>query len=396
MSSLNMQRLPKALLGSLAGTICFAAGAFALTSAVQYKPWGVPDHLREKYDEKVEHIVQQAKLARQPGAKPVARVSADVYDFGLLYPHSQASHTFTVFNDGESPLELQVYDSTCKCTVGKLKQRFVDPGSSTSVTLTWNTGYQEQDYTQSVTLKTNDPRKKMLSLSVRGTVRAALVMPDKLSMTRCDLGERAVAEFWVYSQMWPDFAIEDIETDLNAFEWTVEPGSVQSADIKDASAVAAWRVKVTSQQISYGQFAADVTLTIDPRNGEPKIKRTLPAAGSVRPPISFVSPHLHTEEGLVIGTVVSGEEKQFHINVKARNAGNREIRVLDFEPKEIRVSIAPSQRKGSYRLTVTIPDNCSRVIFDADHQHGYVQVGDPKDKQFSNWFPLRGAVCIIE
>ena len=391
-----MKRLPKVLLGSLAGTVFFAAGALALTSAVQYKPWGVPDHLREKYDEKVDHIVRQAKLARQPGAKPVARVTPKVHDFGLLYPHSQASHSFTIFNDGDAPLELQVFDSTCKCTVGKLKQRFVDPGSSTSVTLTWNTGYQEENYTQSVALKTNDPRKKMLSLSVRGTVRAELVLPDKLSMTRCNLGERAVAEFWVYSQMWPDFVVDDVEADLNDFQWTVEPGSVDSADIQEAEAVAAWKVRLTTQRLSYGQFQEDVTLSIDPRNGDPKITRTIPATGSVRPPISFVSPSLHTEEGLVIGTIVSGQQKQFHVNVKARDAGARKIQVLDFEPKELRVSIAPTKRKGNYRLTITIPENCPRVIFDADHQHGYVQVGDARDKQFSNWFPLRGAVCIID
>ena len=391
-----MNRLQKVLLGSLAGTTCFALATLGITSAVAYKPWGVPDHLREKYDRKVEHLVEQEKLARQPGAKPVARVSASTHDFGLLDPHSTATHSFTVYNDGDSPLELQVYDSTCKCTVGKLNQRFVDPGENTSVTLTWNTGYKDDEYKQSVTLTTNDPRRRFLTLNVRGTVKADLVMPPKLPMTRCNLGQESKAEFLVYSQLWPDFVVDDIESDLNAFEWSVEPISIDDAHLGDAQARAAWKVLVKTQRISYGQFEGDVKVTIDPRNGEEKISRTIQASGKVRPPISFVSPLLHREEGLVLGTLVAGTKHDFHVNVQARNLNGRNIEVLDYEPKVLDVSISPEQRAGSFRLTITIPDDCPRTIFHADKEHGFIQVGDPKDDRFSNWFPLRGAVCELD
>lgn len=384
------------MLGSLAGTVCFAAASLGITSAVAYKPWGVPDHLREKYDRKVEHLIEQEKLARQPGAKPVARVSETTHDFGMLDPHATASHTFTVHNDGDSPLELSIYDSTCKCTVGKLKQRFVDPGNSTSVTLTWNTGYQVDSYQQSVTLMTNDPSKKMLKLNVRGKVKADLVVPNIIRMNRCDLGKYAEAEFLIYSQLWPNFEIQDITSDLNVFDWDVQPCDADDAQLGDAEAIAAWRVTVRSQRISYGQYDDQIKLTINPRTGGDEIIRTIPISGSVRPPISFVSPLLHKEEGLVLGTMVAGTEKKFHVNVKARNLGGRELVVLDYEPKELRVSIAPEQHKGSYRLSITIPDDCPRVIFHSDHQHGYVQVGDAKNKTYSNWFPLRGAVCELD
>ncbi|QDT11459.1 DUF1573 domain-containing protein [Planctomycetes bacterium K23_9] len=388
-----MKRLSRVLLGSLAGAACFAAASLGITSAVTYKPFGVPDHLREKYDRKVEHLVQQEQAARAPGAKPVARVSASTHDFGLLDPHSTASHSFTVYNDGDSPLELDVYDSTCKCTVGKLRQKFVDPGDNTQVTLTWNTGYKDDDYKQSVTLMTNDPRKKMLSLSVLGTVKAELVLPAKLPMSRCNLGEYSKADFLIYSQLWPDFSVENITSDLNAFTWSVEPFSVDDANLGDAQARAAWKVTVKSQRISYGSFDEELQVTIDPRNGDDTVIRTIPASGKVRPPIGFVSPLLHNQEGLVLGTMPKGTERSFHVNVQARSLSNHTVEVLDWEPKELKVSIAPEQRQGSYRLTITIPKDCPRVVFHSDDQHGYVQVGDPNSDQYSNWFPLRGVVC---
>ena len=74
---------------------------------------------------------------------------------------------------------------------------------------------------------------------------------------------------------------------------------------------------------------------------------------------------------------------------------SRSIDVLDIQPAELQATLTPMSTAGSYQLTITVPADCPRVIFNTDHKRGYVQVGDPQDKDYSNWFPLIGAVVTL-
>ncbi|NND98918.1 MAG: DUF1573 domain-containing protein, partial [Pirellulaceae bacterium] len=202
-----MNRLTKALLGMLAGVFFFGVASIGLTWSVSYKPYGVPDHLRQRYDQTIAELEQQQKQARAPGAKPRVRVAKTLHDFGMMDPHATAKYAFEVANIGESPLELHVTDSSCKCTIGKLLQPYVAPGETTQVTLTWNTGYQADEYQQTVLLSTNDPNRKTIELSVKGTVRSELVVPGAIAFAKSDLMKETSSEFYVYSQLWDEFVV---------------------------------------------------------------------------------------------------------------------------------------------------------------------------------------------
>ena len=76
----------------------------------------------------------------------------------------------------------------------------------------------------------------------------------------------------------------------------------------------------------------------------------------------------------------------------ARSYNRSEIEVLDVQPPELKASLAAQSKEGNYRLTLTIPADCPMVVFNIPEQHGYVEVGDPNDRQFKNWFPIHGAV----
>ena len=97
--------------------------------------------------------------------------------------------------------------------------------------------------------------------------------------------------------------------------------------------------------------------------------------------------------GEPFGTLVAGKAHRFNLVVRARGAGERKIEVLDVQPPELRASLVPMPTEGSYRLTLEVPEDCPMVVFNTHQKHGYVHVGDPRDKDnFSNWFPVNGAV----
>ena len=344
-----MRQLSKRLLVSAGSVLGFATMATALTLVVEYKPYGVPDERRAEYEDKVAEIRERARLLKQldQTATPRAVVPVSSHDFGLMDPHATATHAFEIRNEGEHPLALDIKKTSCKCTVGSLESGLLQPGETTTVTMTWNTGYEEDEYQQTATVVTNDPRAKTIELTVKGQVRAELVMPKELAFRISDLAEATQASFVVYSQVWTDFEVIDAMSDLQGFEWYAEPIDCSSALLHGTEARSAWKVTIMAASEEYGEFSGELTLTIQPSDGG------------------------------------------------ARGDVSRELAVLDVKPDELQASLEPLSQPGSYRLTIKIPADCPFVLFNGDHQHGYVQVGDPEDPRFSNWFPLYGAVVTV-
>ncbi len=393
-----MKQLPKRLIAGLLGTVGFATAATALTLVVDYKPWGVPDHRRAEYEEKVAKVQQRTKLLEelQDKAKPIAVVPSKTHDFGMLDPHTTAVHSFEIENKGEHPLVLQVHETSCKCTVGKLDHDLLGPGESTKVTMTWNTGYKAEEYQQTATLVTNDPLNKHITLTVKGEVRAELIAPDSVKFKASNPAETTEVSFVVFSQLWDDFTVTEVKCGLQGFEWHAEPIAASAAELGDFDAKSAWRVRVFAHSNDYGEFGDEIELTMQPDAGGDAVVRTVAASGRVRAPISFISPDIHKHEGLDIGTLTAGKEHQFHLVVRCRGNESQQIDVLDVQPEQLQASLQPLSKPGNYRLTLTVPADCPSVVFNIREKHGYVQVGDPQNERFSNWFPLYGAVVTLQ
>ena len=65
-----MRQLPKRLLAGLAGILCFTTAATALTLVVDYKPFGVPDHRRAEFEQKIADINRRQALLQGPPPTP--------------------------------------------------------------------------------------------------------------------------------------------------------------------------------------------------------------------------------------------------------------------------------------------------------------------------------------
>lgn len=393
-----MNSLPKRLLSGLVGVLVFATMAAGLTLVVKYKPYGVPDSRRQEYEEKIAAIEAQARLISNPDgqARPVAVVPVKTHSFGMLNPHTTATHSFEVRNEGDDPLALEVRQTSCKCTVGNLSDSLLAPGESTTVTMTWNTGYQADKYTQTATIITNDPLARSITLTVTGEVRAELIVPAEFHFRGSNPAETTSADFVVFSQLWDDFELISAESELKGFEWNAEPIDSGDPELFDKEAKSAWRIRVTAYAEDYGMFEDQIKLTFRPSSGDEIVERTVTGRGKVRAPISFVSPLIHKSEGLDIGTLLAGQDHHFHLVVRSRGDQSRELQVLDVQPEQLQASLEPATKPGSYRLTVTVPADCPHLVFNANQQHGFVQVGDPHDPRYMNWFPVFGAVTTVK
>ena len=389
--------LGRRLLYSLVIATPVLAVVVLLVLGVTYKPYGVPDHRRGEYEQALTSIADRQRLVDEveaSGGVPVAEVVSRSYDFGRVNPHETMVHDFSVKNEGEAPLTIRIGQTSCKCTVGKMRGNGVLlPGESTNVSLTWNTGLKADSYSQSAQLFTNDPLQKRITLTVKGEVRAELVGPETLNYGGVDLGDVASASVVYFSQLWNEFEVVGVNGCGEALQWHAEPISTDEAVLAGREATSAVRLYLDYTVLTSGMGEAELEVLLKPCDGGDVKKRTLSCSWKTRSPIAFVHPELHKDTGLELGTLASGIRHEFPLIVRQRLEHSRELAVLDYHPKELDVSIEPAGIEGVYRLLIAVPKDCGYLQFNLDQNRGYVKVGDPNDKSFQNWLPIDGAVA---
>lgn len=122
-----------------------------------------------------------AKLEEyQTKSAAVAELQGDPhFDFGVMAPGTKGNHTFVITNKGTEPLTLELGATTCKCTLGDLKKNELAPGESTNIDLEWNVVPGKSDFSQSAELRTNDPLRPAIQLTVAGLVISDLEFEPK-------------------------------------------------------------------------------------------------------------------------------------------------------------------------------------------------------------------------
>lgn len=381
--------------------LCLAIVALGLVAQnVKYKPYGVPDHLRPEYEAMLARTAarKQALNSSQPTDLPKARFESTVHDFGLIEPHSTASHSFVVHNDGDAALSLEVTDTSCKCTVGDLARDTLLPGESTTVTVSWNTGYKSDTYEQVALIATNDPRHQTIKLKVLGEVKSELAIPESAAMNTADPGEPSSVKIAMYSQLWPSFSILEATSELPGFQWEAEPLELDDPSLIDTEPRSAMLFIPSTVGNPRGEFTSEVELVILPEGAIEPITRTIELSGKVRDPIMFISQDIHFSQGLDVGTLVTGTKHEFKLIARARgeHAEERDLEVLDVVPAELQVSLEKLRNGKDYRLTLTVPADCQPVSFQVGDTNGYISVGDPTDENYKNWFPITGAVVELD
>ncbi|MCC9644132.1 DUF1573 domain-containing protein [Rhodopirellula sp. JC740] len=385
----------KFLLAGVLLASVFGAMSTGLATIVSYAPFGVAPSQRADYEEQVALIKRRESLRRNSKEMglPQAVVPALSYDFGLVDPHTTATHSFEIRNQGAGPLTLDVAETTCKCTVGNAASNVLLPGESTTIDLTWNTGKKAENYEQIARVVTNDPTRKVIDLSVTGVVKSKLFVPENGLFRTVDAGEQATATLFLHSQLHDEFAVVDVESDLPGLQWEAKQVSVSSQpSLNDRSPASVTELQLNCLAQRAGKFSGEVKVQVLLPGQAELSEHVVQLTGRVHAPISFHSPMLHSKEGLDLGTLANDADHEFHLVVRKHFSEDRELAVLNVEPKILEVSIEPSHQESDYRLTIRIPRGADSEIFNLDQKRGYIQVGDPSNQEFSNWFPVIGAV----
>jgi len=240
---------------------------------------------------------------------PEVSIGNQIHEFGELDVHGEGTHTFHIKNVGKAPLKLTKGPTSCGCTSAMLAANSLAPGESTTVTLTWKADPQQKpehhDYVQTSVIRTNDPRQREVTLTIKGRITRCLrADPPDLVISGIPQGESADAEIRLYCSL-------------------VEP--LEQLEFEPLDPFYAKHFEVTSEPLSADQLKEEP----DARSGHLiriTVKPTLPQAQH-RHRIRVVT-HLPSAPGLIIPVTVTVVKSD--LSILARRGWNRDTRIFDF------------------------------------------------------------------
>lgn len=83
--------------------------------------------------------IAQSDTGRRVTSPPV-RLSSDVVDFGDVRPGSTAVRKATIINDSEERIRIRGVRVSCGCTIADWPEDWIEPGQSTEIELTFDSG----------------------------------------------------------------------------------------------------------------------------------------------------------------------------------------------------------------------------------------------------------------
>jgi|SRR6056297_2347388 len=278
----------------------------------------------------------------QPSVFPKLEVvGGPRYDFGAMLRGAEGTHRFTLRNTGDADLELEVTGSTCKCTVGSLKQELLPPGETTEVTLNWTVKTASNDFGQAANLRTSDPAQGELELQVYGLVLdpvdpvpASFNLGDVVAGGTIELAStiynRTAHDLEVISAEWTRPQVEALaETTVTARDVDPEAGEL-AVDARQA-------FEVTSKippGLSQGRLRETLRVVFRYPEGADKEKEfiDLSLVGRLVGPLSLLGgPRLSGQQGgsfvFDMGTVPLGEGRTDKLFVVLRGEERQETKL---------------------------------------------------------------------
>jgi hypothetical protein len=349
----------------------------------------------QKQIQLVSHPSREAS-PREPQGPPTADVTERTFDFGYMDPLTQGRHAFVVRNTGKGLLDLQVKDTTCKCTVAGAKDRVVPPGGETTVELSWNTGRQPL-YSHSATIVTNDPELPEFRLQVQGKIRRQLACsPEFLAVGGIAAGAKAVATTIVYSQVWESLEIVELKSQalgmILSAQWLDAEQIPSELDAKCAYRITAQAPEKFSVQ---GAFQDVVSVRVLDVATEEEETLSIPLQGRVLRTMSLYGPAIGEDGEIDLGLIAQATGTETNLLVKIRDDQRElgDVRVECSAP-QVKASLTPrgGGESGLYTLKLKVPANAVRCNHLATELRATLTIRTEHPRIGTQRFPIRFAV----
>jgi len=194
--------------------------------------------------------------------EPKVSVQQTEYDFGNINQNDIANHSFTITNTGGDLLKILDVKASCGCTAASPDKKELKPGESTQINVSFNSKGRKGPQTKTVTVKTNDPNKPVLTLMIKCNI---IVQESK------DTKSGAIIYF---PENQHDFG-KVKEGEVVHYSFAFQNTGTLPLEIKDIRTSCGCTAAVVSEKnLKPGQSGA-VKIDFDSKNKQGKLSRTI-------------------------------------------------------------------------------------------------------------------------
>ena len=363
--------------------------------------------LKSLHKEAVPAALEKAKTApSKPGKIEV--VGGTELDFGTMRLGTERAHKFVFRNVGDAPVRLEYKTASCKCTVGKLDQKSLQPGEETFVELKWLAEGVLSDFSQSATIATDAIDQEEIKLTIRGKIGQAHVFDPGLADFRTILSgdenefkaklysfEEAPLE--IDSTRWSDLTLNGKITCVTENVRKLEKGEVP--EFAEARSCMNFTIYV-KRGIPSGPFTGNMIFMKKLTNPE-KAEETIsfPVQGRVVSPIRVIaSPDYNEEKNVLdLGTAKSdvGLKKSFVLAVKKEDAADIQLKLGRVSPekaeKAVKVTITEAKvtaKQKMFSVTLEIPPGLPPTEFLGAYSKDFGKIVLETNMESAPQFPM--------
>tara|TARA_R110002049_G_scaffold4601_5_gene32710 strand:+ start:988815 stop:990035 length:1221 start_codon:yes stop_codon:yes gene_type:complete len=392
------------LLALFGGAAAMLASLVFIAAVAQYKPWGVKDHDREKYDSIVQQLALRQTALHQSQSQPTPRalVAPLIRNLGKIDPNQTVQSTFTVTNSGEGELTLAFKADTASNVKVDTETWTVAAGESAELSLDWTIPQSASgEQAETVVLQTNDPRRPELRLGLSGTVNVDWAFSDLPFRTRfisnsskSEASDQPyVSRTILFSQVYDNTVVLKSECSSDAVSFEIEPASEEA--LRQLDAKSGVQVTVTHAPVAgVKKFHETVRLAVlDPSTESEKWVESA-FAGRFKSPVSFYGNEIHLNEGIRLDTVTTDSDQEWNFFARFWTTDPpRAPAVINIYPDSLEATLEKVDRlKQTYRVTIRLKEDAKPEFFAMPTKQGYITIGDAENSEISNWMPLRGQI----
>jgi hypothetical protein len=291
------------------------------------------------------------------GPQPVAVVSETIFDFGVIARGSTQRHTFAIENQGDAPLEILRFRSTCPCTLGTYDETIL-PGATGKVEIILDATTIEGPGQGNATIITNDPKNPSITFVLKTTSKSSVgIEPSAFRFTAHQYfdGEGAIAAT-LYSLDGKDFSITD----------AVSPSSSIEVEVREATQQERKLGRPGQQYRLIARLSSDAP--VGPLSGFIRLSFDHPAqSASVIPVSGFVRPVMAaTPPTMDLGQFALGASREVSFHIQHFTDWEVEITEITINLPGVETSVRPGKTErefyGVLTFTPQVPKGPFRAV----------------------------------
>ncbi|MDQ3070325.1 MAG: DUF1573 domain-containing protein [Acidobacteriota bacterium] len=140
-------------------------------------------------------------------------------------------HRFAVVNVGTAPLTLGPIEASCGCTAMLLSSTAIEAGKTGHIDVTVTTGLDDGLINRTVSIKTNDPRRRTLVLAIEADVRPEFTVTERLIDFGGVSGAKPVSRVLEIERVFGNAAVHSVTSTDALVDARLEPTSPSSVRV---------------------------------------------------------------------------------------------------------------------------------------------------------------------